>query len=101
MRIDDDDPTAVAQALKAIGARTGNRAFGRAAAALLAPPGGRPVIDDEAALAEMQWLIENGHASTTEAAARMVAAALPRAHSLAATTARLARKYRRLTKPVK
>ena len=42
--IDDDDPIVVARALDAIAERTGNRAFRRAAAALLRAPAGRRSI---------------------------------------------------------
>jgi hypothetical protein len=91
---------AVAHVLEVMAQRIGNPAY---AAALLAPPGGRPEFDDKAALAEMGWLLDSDYAETAEEAARMIAAARPREQSSAATTARLARKYRKMSriKPVK
>lgn len=54
--------------------------------------GGRPRIDDQAALAEMIGHVESG--ASIERAALLVARAHP-GHNVDATTKRLARKFRR------
>src|SRR5690242_13045611 len=52
----------VAAWLKAAAGATRNPHLRRAAAALERSSGGRPTIDDDAALAELKWLIRTGRA---------------------------------------
>jgi hypothetical protein len=85
----------VASLLERVAEAGGDPAFGRAARALLGH-GGRPSLNDDAALAEMARVLDASEANTVEGAAAFVAAKLPGRQSLLATTKRLARKYREL-----
>jgi sirohydrochlorin ferrochelatase len=88
------DVYAVASLLEHLAETSGNRAFRRAARALLARVGRRS-LDDEAQLAQMARVLAEGVAESLPAAARYVAAKLPGRHSLDSAAKRLERKYRK------
>jgi hypothetical protein len=67
---------------------------GVAAGFLRGNPPGRPTINDNAALAQIDWLLERGDSPSVENAAKRVAATMGSFHSVSSTAARLARKYR-------
>src|SRR4051794_27344408 len=69
------DRGAVAQWLDQLAASTGDRRYRHAASIVRAPPVGRPRCADDAAVTEVQWLVDTGRAKKIEAAARMVATA--------------------------
>jgi hypothetical protein len=77
---------------------TGDARAKAAAAMCRAKPGGRPMIDDAAPLAELDFLLVTGRELSVEAAARSVAPTLRGHQSIDSATRRLARKYRRLAR---
>ena len=86
---------AVAAALLGMAAATGNRAYARAAAALCAPAGGRPCLDDRSALLELAALLEHDSRLSISRAAMFVALTMDGRHSAESTARRLAKKFRR------
>ena len=84
----------VASILEKLALQSGDRAFSRAAAALVRLDYGRKPLPDDGALSEMSYLLETGRAKTAEQAAGFVAASMS-GQSFEATRTRLARKYRR------
>lgn len=99
----DPTPHAVAGALEALAARTGDPAYARAAKALLAPLSpGRTPADDRLPLAEVKDLLARGKAKTKWQACCLVARRLgPIGHEVS-TAKRLQRKLRKIVpqKPI-
>lgn len=87
--------------LAAVGKQTGNGVFSRAAAALRAPPGGRPQTDDDQALAQLAALRQHDPSMSMARAAKFIALTMPHQQSLKATITRLVRKARAANKRVR
>lgn len=84
----------VYDALEALSAETGQKAFSRAARALYQQQGGRPRYDDRMAIAEVEDLLASGRAKTLHQALMLVARARGPAGCEKSTTERLRRKFR-------
>ena len=65
----------------------------KAAGMLNGSVGGRPEINDDAALSRIGWLLDRGEARSVSNAAMRVAVAMGGYHSVSSTAGRLARKY--------
>lgn len=85
----------IAAIFERLAADTGDATWSRAAHALTQPKKERrPLIDDDASLNEMAWLLASENARSVEQASGLVAATLEGEHSVRAAAERLARKFR-------
>jgi hypothetical protein len=89
-----------AVALDLLAQASGDERFARAAGVVRGRHGGRPRINDSAALAQMAALLRDRAAQSVDAAAAYVARSMPGQHSPESTAQRLARKYRRYMQKV-